>query len=248
MSEKADRCQSILLSLLFYRLTLGVYQQVSWKSFRKTKVVKKRYGIFPASGLGWPCRATSNVSSKSLQKNAIFIEDLAIMSHKMVADWSLQTNKLYSWSEFTKNARVKLFQKVVSYVTVREKKQLYHQLDTARIMCLWHPTATLITMHLSKAKVKLLKKNWTSWRYGISRDGIPQTPGGNGTVRNFFCAVRYDTVERMICGVAVRYAFLPVPSVSGTEVSFSPFDRNTLVNRKWVEFPALCLRMNPFFI
>ena len=59
MSEKTNRCQSILLSLLFYRLTLGVYQQVSWKSFRKTKIVKKRYGIFSASGLGWPCRATN---------------------------------------------------------------------------------------------------------------------------------------------------------------------------------------------
>ena len=91
-------------------------------------------------------------------------------------------------------------------------------------MCLWHPTATLITMHLSKARVKLLKKNWTSWRYGISRDGIPQTPGGNGTVRNFFCAVRYGTVERMICGVVVRYGTLFYqyrPSLMG-----APFERN----------------------
>ena len=45
------------------------------------------------------------------------------MSHKMVADWSLQTNKLYSWPEFTKNARVKLFQKVY-LMSLLEKKSI----------------------------------------------------------------------------------------------------------------------------
>ena len=74
-------------------------------------------------------------------------------------------------------------------------------------MWLRPPTATLIAQNSLKVRLKLPKKKWIDWRYGISRVGKPQTPSGNGTVHN-------GTVERMIFVVAVRYAFLLVRFVS----------------------------------
>ena len=52
----------------------------------------------------------------------------------MVANTSLRMNKLQSWPEVTKNAKVQLRQKMVPHVAVSEKDQLYEQIDTVRIM------------------------------------------------------------------------------------------------------------------
>ena len=78
-------------------------------------------------------------------------------------------------------------------------------------MCLWPPTTTLIALRLLKARLKLAKKKWICWRYGISRDGIPQTPGGNGTVRyaTFLCGtVRYGRKNDLLSSGTVRYGTL----------------------------------------
>ena len=67
-------------------------------------------------------------------------------------------------------------------------------------MRLWHPTATLITLHLLKARlIKLLKK--TEQAGGtVFRETVYRRP--------LAVTVRYGTVERMIFGVAVRYGTL----------------------------------------
>ena len=84
-------------------------------------------------------------------------------------------------------------------------------------MCLWHPTATLITLHLLKARLKLLKKTeqagGTVFRETVYRRPLAVTVR-YGT-QLFLCGtVRYGRKNDLWSSGTVRYAFLPVPSVS----------------------------------
>ena len=112
------------------------------------------------------------------------------------------------WMIFFENRRICLTQELLYYSPYISSSTSFPESITVTFLpyMLWEKEVLLSNKAYYSNYWKIEK---LFWRYGISRDGIPRTCGGNGTVRYTKIMTRYGTVRYDVDRRGIRYEMVP---------------------------------------